>query len=171
MSSIQIKDYLEESSGDKVSDTLCFTVIAIGKKRTFMSKNQKEIQMWSVAIGDNTGACKMYVYNEAQIQKLQPLKSYLMKFFTPKTTHITTNNDTKFFRSQYMVLPRGVLDEGNALLHPEKPEHMTVDQAKKSPMKKRVSVEGKIVNVSFNFSLLSEIVFQHVFNNITVLPI
>ena len=113
-------------------------------------------QMWTVGFADETGVVKGTVYSEEQKVKLMKGKSYCINNFIvlkegsvgvrliiTKTTQILRCNDiatTDVYREQAKRL----------VAKPEQPV-TPIKQVKMSPVKTKVTVEGRVVQVSHFF--------------------
>lgn len=128
--------------------TLKVKVMAGDPIKTFTNEKGEEKKVLNIAIADNTKAVKAVVYDDTKFARLTVGKSIMIRNIIKKENHIVITNQTKIFTTQEVHVNDQVALAAKHIINPPSADVKPLKDALLSPKKVRVSIKGKIVQVS-----------------------
>ena len=110
-------------------------------------------------------AAKVAVYSSRICEQLPVGRTVIISKFTSKRTHLILNESSTVYRTGPIEVPESVKNAALEMINPPAPKPVAIEEAKRSPQKTLVSVQGRVTKVSA--PVLSKI-YYHVSLLITV---
>jgi len=146
---LRIKDYMGKTlATSPYQKTIKALVVCTEPPKCYVNDRGEERQMKVSAIADNETAVKMIVYDPMKFKNVVQGKSIILRNFIPKGDNIVITKNSYVLLTTEVVVPQDVQDEATNILYPPPPPIIQLKDAKTSPLKRRLSIQGKVVEVS-----------------------
>lgn len=110
-------------------------------------------QALTVAVSDSTSCCRCVCYDTTKFGKLTTGQTVVLREIIRKReddqSTIVATKATKIFISSNIEVPAEHTAEGLRIVNPPAADTVTINAALRSPVKQKISVSGKIVQVSY----------------------
>lgn len=134
------------------------TVVEVGRSSSYKTDKGEDKQITVVGACDREHAIKLNVYDPAKVALMKEggcvmLMNYIFKQEPDRAIVIT--NKTKVMQTSPMLdLNEDIRQKARELANPAPARLVGCKSAKLSPIKSLVSVQGKVISVSFIYNLL-----------------
>lgn len=131
-------------------------VLCTDPKTTYVNEKKERRELMNTVVADNSKPVKCVVYDPKKFHRFTPGNSIILRNIIRKPEGIAVTSATAIFPTGKEVeVPPQIQQEGINILHPPPADVKTVAEALASPTKTKVSVRGKIVQVSNNSDKIS----------------
>ena len=114
----------------------------------YKNAKDEDKSLINTVVGDSTRAVKCVVFDTTKFERFNEGQCLILRNVIKKPEHIAVTANTKVFPAAGVNVPPEIRQAGRFLLHPPAAAVATVKDALASPPKTKVSVLGKIVQVS-----------------------
>ena len=124
-------------------------VLCTDPATTYVNDKKERRELMNTVVADSTKAVKCVVYDSKKFHRFATGSTIILRNIIRKPEGIAVTSATVIFpTAKTLDLPPSIEKEGIAILHPPPADVKSVAEALASPTKTRVSVRGKIVQVS-----------------------
>ena len=151
LSLAQLKGLKMKNDGSNYQRPIKVKLLSMGEQIAYVNAKKQKKELWNLAFGDESGQIKGVLYNRDLHDQLVIGESYAIRNFILKKqfdkVEIVMTQATKVGKcSNVSVTPESQQCALELLKTPVSPVKKIRD-IKKSPLKAKVSVEGKVVQV------------------------
>ena len=112
-------------------------------------KYNSEKELLKLTVADGTAMCRAVVFDPKKFSHFRENCGLVIhNAIMNKDKEIVVTTQTRVFSSKAPDVPADLLRSAVELIRPTPPDVIAISDAKQSPTKTRVSIRGKIVNVS-----------------------
>ena len=142
-------------------ELLCF-LAAFTDPVSYTNDRGEVRHLTNIALCDETGIIKGTIFNDGIVKHLKSNRSYLVQNFILKEGSNDREDDdknivltlkSKMMLSKTVKVPDSTIDQAKLLVFPPPPPISPLNVAKFTPPRKRTSIAGTVVSVSFFLSL------------------
>jgi hypothetical protein len=116
---------------------------------TYFNDKKEQRELMNAVVADTSKAVKCVIYDAKKFHRFKADNTVILRNIIRKPDGIAVTSATVVFPAgNILSIPPDMEKEGRALLHPPPADVKNVEDALASPPKTKVSVRGKIVQVS-----------------------
>ncbi|XP_052235525.1 uncharacterized protein LOC127847554 [Dreissena polymorpha] len=146
-----IEEVFRNRASGPLERALNLLIVARNQPSTYFASNGEERRSLTVAASDGVQVIKVTIYDQSKFMKFQTgttlsVRNSIRKTQDGEQTLIITKS-TKVFITQTLVAPGRHVQKGRILINPPAADVLPIQQAIRSPLKQRVSVCRRIVQM------------------------
>lgn len=155
---------LKASKPKPYSNPLKVKVIGVGDKSTYTTADGKEKKLVPLGVADKEDSIKVSLYEVDKLQLLKAgecvvLSNYVYRVDPHPTIVVTAV--TRVMKTSSFAVPEDVETTAKAIANPAPAKIITIQDAKRSPIKSLVSIKGRVISVCFNTSSILNSISQN----------
>ncbi|KAH3853197.1 hypothetical protein DPMN_095719 [Dreissena polymorpha] len=152
-----IEEVFKNQASGPLERALNLLIVARNQPTTYNSSVGEERRSLTVAASGGMQLIKVIIYDQSKFIKFQNSTTLSVRNCIRKTQDeeqsIIITKSSKVFITQALVTPGRHVQQGNLLINPPAADVLPIQQAIRSPLKQRVSVCGRIVQVYLALTL------------------
>lgn len=105
-------------------------------------------RMLHIAVADSQNVVKAVCFDDTKFSFFTEGSGVVLRNVISRNGEIIVTKQTQVFKTSPPAVDDWIITQGKNIISPPNPTMVTLNEAKTSPSKQRVSVQGKVINVS-----------------------